>query len=180
MVITFDEPDAVTRTLAAAKYLHPAPEVLVRTRDDSHFEMLLGRGAHEVIPETLEASLALADHLLRRLDYAKADIQPLLDSIRRDGYRELRSTFAAGEDTQRASAQPGLQTICVTAHAYAVGRRLSELDLAGIGVKVVAIRRSGIRGDEPLQDTRLRADDALVIEGTIAQLDRARQRVLGG
>jgi CPA2 family monovalent cation:H+ antiporter-2 len=142
--------------------------------------MLLGRGAHEVIPETLEASLALADHLLRRLDYAKADIQPLLDSIRRDGYRELRSTFAAGEDTQRASAQPGLQTICVTAHAYAVGRRLSELDLAGIGVKVVAIRRSGIRGDEPLQDTRLRADDALVIEGTIAQLDRARQRVLGG
>ena len=180
MVVTFDEPGAVTRALASAKGIHPTLEVLVRTRDDSHFEMLLGKGAREVIPETLEASLALADHLLRRLDYAEADIQPLLNSIRRDGYHELRRTFAAGEDTQRASAQPGLQTVCIGPHDHAVGRRLGELDLDAIGVKVLAIRRSGIRGDKPLADTRLRADDAVVIEGTIAQIDRARQRLFDG
>jgi CPA2 family monovalent cation:H+ antiporter-2 len=133
-----------------------------------------------VIPGTLESSLALADHLLRRLDYADADIQPLLASIRRDGYRELRSTFAAGEDTRRTSQQPGLQTICLSAHDHAVGHRLGDLGLDEVGARVIAIRRSGIRGDKPLADTRLRADDAVVIEGTINQLDLARQILFKG
>ncbi|MCB1802177.1 MAG: cation:proton antiporter [Gammaproteobacteria bacterium] len=180
MVITFDEPGVVERALAAARSVQPSVDVLVRTRDDSHYEALLGRGAREVIPETLEASLALADHLLRRLDYAEADIQPLLDSIRREGYRDLRSTFAAGEETRRASQHPGLQTVCVHEHSGAVGSRLAELQLDLLGVRVVAIRRRGIRGDEPLADTCLRAQDAVVLEGTIEQLDRARQRLLHG
>jgi CPA2 family monovalent cation:H+ antiporter-2 len=180
MVITFDEPGAVSRTMAAARSVHAAVDVLVRTRDDRHFEMLLANGAREVIPETLEASLALADHLLRRLDYAEADIQPLLESIRRHGYRELRSTFAAGEETQRASDRPGLQTVCITERSHAVGRRLGDLGLEDIGARVVAIRRRGIRGDKPLADTRLRADDAVVLEGTIGQLDRARRRLFAG
>ena len=180
MVITFDEPGAVTRTLAAARGLHAHAEVLVRTRDDSHLEALLEQGAREVIPGTLEASLALAGHLLRRLDYADADVQPLLDSIRRDGYRELRSTITAGEDTRRASQHPVLQTLCLCENYHAVGRTLAELALDDIGVRVVAIRRSGIRGDEPLADTELRVDDALVVEGTIGQIDIARQRLFKG
>lgn len=180
MVITFDDTNGVERALAAARGLGASAEILVRTRDDRHFERLLDQGAHEVIPGTLESSLALAEHLLHRLDYADADIQPLLGSIRRDGYRELRTTFAAGEDTRRASQQPGLQTVCISAHNFAVGHRLGDLGLDEIGARVVAIRRSGIRGDKPLADTRLRVDDAVVIEGTIDQLDQARQRLFKG
>jgi CPA2 family monovalent cation:H+ antiporter-2 len=180
MVITFDEVNAVSQTLAAAQAVHATTDILVRTRDDRHYEALLDKGAREVIPETLEASLALAGHLLRRLDYAEADIQPLLGSIRRDGYHSLRTTFAVGEDTQRASARPGLQTVCITEHTAAVGRRLGELGLDTVGVRVVAIRRRGIRGDEPLADTRLRPNDAVVLEGTIGQLDRARQLLFKG
>lgn len=178
MVITFDEPGAVTRALAAVGNLASPIDVLVRTRDDRHYEALIEKGAREVIPETLEASLALAEHLLRRLDYAEADIQPLLESVRRDGYRELRTTFVAGDETQRAGERRGLRTLCVTGQTRAVGRRIGDLGLDEIGVRVVAIRRRGIRGDKPLAETRLRDNDAIVLEGTIAQLDRARQRLL--
>ncbi len=179
-VITFDEPADVRRALSAARGLRADADIIVRTRDDRHLEEFLGNGADEVIPETLEASMALSRYLLRRLDYAEVDIEPLLDSIRRDGYRALRSTFIADEDTHRASEQPALHTVCLDETAYAVGRRLGDLRLEDTGAKVVAIRRSGIRGDEPLDDALLQADDAIVVEGTNEQLDRARQFLVHG
>jgi CPA2 family monovalent cation:H+ antiporter-2 len=179
-VITFDEPASVDRTLSAARSLDPEADIIVRTRDDRHLERFLAEGADEVIPETLEASMALARYLLQRLDYAEVDIEPLLDSIRRDGYRALRSTFVADEDTHRASEQPALQTVCLDETAFAVGRRLGDLQIADTGAKVVAIRRSGIRGDEPLDDALLQTDDAIVVEGTNEQLDRARRYLVHG
>ncbi len=180
MVITVNDFMVVTRTLSAAHTVDAAAEVLVRTRDDRHLESYLKNGACAVIPGALEASLAVAGQLLLRLDYAEVDVQPLLDSIRRDGYRELRSTFAAGDDARRDSQQTGLQTICLNLRSYAVGRRIGDLGLDQLGASVVAIRRRGIRGDSPLVEARLRADDAVVIEGTMSQLDLARQRLLKG
>ena len=178
-VITFDDPTDVKRVLSAARDLHAPADVLVRAHDDRYLEELLARGA-DAIPETLEASMALARHLLRRLDYAAVDIEPLLESIRRDGYRALRSTFVADENTLRTSEQPALQTVCIDDGAHAVGKRLRELRLDETGAQVVAIRRSGIRGDEPLGDALLQSEDAVVIEGTNEQLDHARQRLLHG
>jgi CPA2 family monovalent cation:H+ antiporter-2 len=173
LVITFDEPGVVSATLAAAHAMKPSLEILVRTRDDKPFDELLAQGASAVIPEPLEASIALARHLLRRLDHVEADIDPLLDSMRRHGYRELRTTFVGGDETQRVGAER-LETVVVGEQAPVAGRRLGELDLAATGVQVVAIRRRGIRGDEPLRETCLQTGDALVLEGTIEQLDRAR------
>jgi len=179
LVTTFDEPASLTRTLAASCQQHAGCEVLARTRDDRHFEDLLEKGAKEVIPETLEGSLALARHLLRRLDYAEADIQPLVDSIRRDGYRALRITFRGGDETQRSQVEH-LETVVLSDRSHATGRRLGDLDLHAAGVQVVAIRRHGIRGDEPLEHTCLQAGDALVLEGTTQQLDAAQRRLQDG
>jgi CPA2 family monovalent cation:H+ antiporter-2 len=180
VVLTFDEPSDVRRALSSARRLREDVDIIVRTRDDQHYEEFLGQGANEVIPEALEASMALARHLLRRLDYAEIDIEPLLDSIRRDGYRGLRSTFIADADTYRASDHAALQTVCLGETAFAVGQRLGDLALADTGAKVVAIRRSGIRADEPLADTRLQADDAVVIEGTNEERDRAEHYLVHG
>ena len=179
-VITFDEPDSVSQALRAARGLRDDADLIVRTRDDRHFEQILAQGADEVIPETLEASMALARYLLRKLDYAEVDIEPLLDSIRRDGYRALRSTFLADEETYRASEQPALHTVCLAEHAFAVGQRLGDLAIEETGARVLAIRRSGIRGDEPLAEALLQADDAIVIEGTNEQLDRAGRYLMHG
>lgn len=179
LVITFDESTAVSATLAAARALQPDAQTLVRTPDDRHLEQLLEQGASEVVPEPLEASIAIAGHLLRRLDHAEADIQPLLDSMRRDRYRELRTTFVGGSDTQRVGLER-LETFMIADQAHAAGNRLGNLDLAATGVHVVALRRRGIRGDEPLHDARLMPGDALVLEGTIEQLDQAHRRLMSG
>ncbi len=180
LVITFDEPHVVHRTLDAVRSLESEVDVLVRTRDDNDLEALHARGVEVVVPETLEASLALAHHLLRRLDYAEADLEPLLESVRQDSYRELRRTFHGRDEDTAKSSGTRLQTLVLPAKAYAVTRRLADLGLGDFGVVVVAIRRSGIRGDEPLAETRLMAGDALVLEGTQQALEVAMTRLLAG
>ena len=179
LVTTFDDQDSVTHTLAACRSLDTGCEVLVRTRNDRHLEYLIAQGASAVIPESLEAAIALARHLLRHLDYAEADIQPLLDSIRRDRYHALRSTFASGDETRRTGTLR-LETFVIADRAHAAGHRLDELGLDALGVRVVAIRRRGIRGDQPLHATRLLPGDALVLEGTTQQLDGAQRRLAVG
>ena len=177
MVITFDEPEVVTRALASARAVGASTDVLVRTRDDRHFELLLDKGCARSSwrpskpvwrwPITCCAALTMPRRTSSRCSTAS-------------GGPVERTTFCVvGDDTRRASDQPGLQTVCVTDRAHAVGCRLGDLHLDEIGAQVVAIR-SGIRGDKPLADTRLRANDAVVLEGTIEQFDRARQRMLNG
>lgn len=180
LVVTINGAPLIEKVIAASRAVSPETEILVRTRDDRHMETLLGKGATEVLPETLEASLALASHLLERLDYAEADIQPLLDSIRRNGYRELRATFSGAHERGRARRRSYLQTVRIAERAAVVGRQLWELGFDELGVQVVAIRRSGIRGDQPLRETRLMAGDALVLEGESDALHNARQRLEGG
>lgn len=179
LVISFDQTTAVTRTLEALRTLGSQVDVLVRTRDDRDLETLRAMGVQVVVPETLEASLALAHHLLQRLDYAESDLQPLIESMRRDSYRELRRTFRGSDDDPDAK-QPCLQTLVLPPHAHAVGQMLGELGLGELEVETVAIRRSGIRSEQPLAETRLQAGDALVLEGSPEALERSINRLLGG
>ncbi len=64
--------------------------------------------------------------------------------------------------------------------AYAVGRRLAELRLDGIGVSVSAVRRGGIRGPQRGGETRLRAGDVLVLCGTPEAREDAEKILLEG
>jgi CPA2 family monovalent cation:H+ antiporter-2 len=180
LVVSFDQPKAVAATVDALRELPSRPAVLVRTRDQRALESLWATGADVVIAEPLEASLALAQHLLRRLDYAESDLAPLLESMRRDSFRELRRVFYGQEAMQGSEGQARLETLILPPNAHAVQRTLTELALGDFGVELVAIRRSGIRGDQPLADTRLMPGDALLLEGPAEGLERAIARLLGG
>lgn len=64
LVVTHDDLGAARKTLAHARRLRPELPVTVRTRDEEHLDELLAAGAREVIPETLEAALMMAAHVL--------------------------------------------------------------------------------------------------------------------
>ena len=59
----------------------------------------------------------------------------------------------------------------------AVGYSLDDLGLVGNGVEVTAIRRHGIRGVEPDPETRLRANDIVVLRGLPEVLAQAEERL---
>jgi voltage-gated potassium channel Kch len=63
--------------------------VVARTRDRAQARRLEDAGARAAVPDTLEASLHLAAHLLRDLGDDSADIERLMTALRRDNYELL-------------------------------------------------------------------------------------------
>jgi CPA2 family monovalent cation:H+ antiporter-2 len=180
LVIGFNEPSAVRRTLRAARDANPDLYIIVRARDDRDLDALIEAGANRVIPEPLEGSMSVAAHLLRRLDFADSDIERLIDRVRENQYCDLRRFFHGGTSGSDTAFQTRLHTVALPTHAWAVHRRLDALGLDAIGVSVLAIRRRGVRGDQPLGETELMKGDLLVLEGTPEALERAETHLLRG
>jgi CPA2 family monovalent cation:H+ antiporter-2 len=182
LVVSFDDVEAAERIIGQIRsHGNPLP-ILVRTRDDYQLERLQRAGATEVVPETLEASLMLAAHLLLLLEVPSATIMRHVQAVRRDRYRLLRGLFAGEEEPQVTSplAHEQLHAVTLPAQARAVGMRLSDLQLGEAGATVTAVRRGGIRGRQPAAGMVLRADDTLVLYGTPEALETAEERLLRG
>lgn len=155
--------------------------ILVRTRDESHMERLEQLGATEVVPETLEASLMMAEHLLARLGVGQDEILRVVERVRAEHYQRLRGFFhgASTESVEEVDAYH-LHTVLVTEDCHADGQPLGELALGDMNVDVQAMRRGGVVGEAPEPETVLRAGDALVLQGAPEQLEHAEQRILQG
>lgn len=183
LVISFGDDRSALKILQTARERRPDLLVLVRVRDDSSLERLLAAGATEVIPETLEASLMMAFQLLLLLEVPMARILERMQGIRSDHYQLLRVFFRRAEaerDREAEKHHERLRNVHLAADAVAVGHRLGDLGLEGDGVLVVAVRRGGIRGDDPDANMVLKDGDVLVLGGTPEQLAHAEQRLLAG
>ncbi|HKJ71378.1 MAG TPA: monovalent cation:proton antiporter-2 (CPA2) family protein, partial [Gammaproteobacteria bacterium] len=153
LVVTFDDYHAAMKILARVRTAYAHLPILVRTRDDSYMEQLTQAGATEVLPESLEASLMLATDLLLSLDVPTGEVMRLLENARASGYRQLRGVYASTEPAEmERGAAARLHSVILPADAYGVGRTLADLDLASGEVTVTAVRRGGIRGEEPAPD----------------------------
>ncbi|MEO5692293.1 MAG: TrkA C-terminal domain-containing protein, partial [Usitatibacter sp.] len=75
---------------------------------------------------------------------------------------------------------PRLRTVAVGGAAAAVGKTLGSLGLPAMQVKVTAIRRTGTREVDPVDDEQVREGDVLVLLGTQENLARAEMRLLQG
>ncbi len=152
--------------------------IIVRISEDAYIESLEALGATDVIPESVESSLILATRLLHRLDIDLDEIQRVVEQARTDHYRRLRSYFH-GEEIEEIDAadQERLHTVVVPPHAVIVGHRIEELDLEGLGVTVVTVRRAGICGEEPDPGMLVRAGDALILRGQPDDLRQAETRL---
>jgi CPA2 family monovalent cation:H+ antiporter-2 len=184
LVISFENLYATLKILAQVRQLRPDIPVLVRTADDANLERLQQAGATEVIPETLEASLMLSSHLLVLLGVSVRQVLRRIEEVRSDRYQMLRGFFH-GQDAGLHEAgdvpyRERLHTVILPASAHGIGRSLREYKLEELGVVVNAVRRHGVRGEEPAADMILQIDDALVLYGSPETLTQAEQRLLNG
>ncbi len=101
LVITLDQPDAVDALVTAAQAAYPALTIVARARDARHAAHLYRLGVTDAVPETVEASLQLAEAALVDIG---VPMGPVIASI-----HEQRAAFR--RDIQAMAPEQTLRTI---------------------------------------------------------------------
>ena len=183
VVVSFTDHRHALAVVRAVRDRSPDIPILVRTTDDRYRDVLKQAGVTAIVPETFEASLTLASHVLALLDFPMERVQQSVQGVREERYGVLRGYFHGQrsriEDTQ-GQALEVRHAVRLPDNARAVGLRLDELELAKTGAEVRAVRREGEGEIEPRADLRLAAGDVVVLFGTAAQVENAERRLLGG
>jgi monovalent cation:H+ antiporter-2, CPA2 family len=183
LVVTYIDIPSALKVIAHAHDVNAALPVIVRTRDDSGLERLEEAGAAEVVPDTFESSLMLASHAMLMLGVPVRRVVDQIRSVRNQRYRSLRGFYHGASDEAAdldEANQPRLHTVNLEAGAHAAGRTLGELGLERLGAEVTAVRRRGIRAEDPGPETRFEAGDIVVLLGRPEALDAAEIRLLQG
>ncbi|MFT5502305.1 MAG: CPA2 family monovalent cation:H+ antiporter-2 [Gammaproteobacteria bacterium] len=180
LVVSFPELEASEHIIRTARNLCPDIPLIVRTRDDRHLERLLECGADEVIPDTVESSMMLAKHTLQTLGEKQSSIDEMLDEARQGHYAKVRAIFHSLEDVDlETSDNHHLHSIEIRSSYHSVGRSIESLRCLS-DIKIIAMRRNGVRSDNPLLDVILKGSDILIIEGTPDEIQRAEIEMMSG
>lgn len=184
IVVTYANTASALKILHHAHLLEPALPVIVRTVDDADLERLQQAGAAEVVPEIIEGSLMLASHALVLLGVPVRRVVRRVQEARDARYRLLRGYFHGASDVEMDAERERmrLHSVVLTPGAAAIGTLLGDLGLSMMGAEVTAIRRhdaqTEFRHFTPDADTRLQANDVLVLRGTPEALSIAEARLL--
>ncbi|MCH9056175.1 cation:proton antiporter [Synechococcus sp. PCC 6716] len=86
-------PDPVSTRLVLQRALSRAPQldIIARCHIDSEIDALTQLGAREVVQPEFEAAMELGAHLLASLGESSESINDIIQSIRRDRYRSIRT-----------------------------------------------------------------------------------------
>ena len=180
LVISFTEFGPAEHITRSARELCPEIPLLVRTRDDRHLEQLLECGADEVIPDTVESSMMLAQHTLAALGEDPQVIEEMLDEARQGHYARVRAFFHSLEDVDlHTPDHHHLHSIEMLGSYHAIGRRIESLKCLQ-RIRVIGLRRNGVTSDDPLQEVELIAGDVLIIEGHPDDIQAAEIEVMSG
>lgn len=181
VVITVIDMEVAKRISEAVRSLGVDVPVLVRIRDDSQMEMLESLGTTPM-PEHLEATVMIAERMLQQLGVSPDELMPVIDNIRNDGYKILRSYYHGDKvASKRDIGETFLHTYVVQESDYANGKSIGKLDLQQrFGVVIKTLKRGDIRGDYPDAEMLLQAGDTLVLEGKAGHFNTVESRLKAG
>ena len=183
IVISYDDFHAASLIIQETKMLRPDIPILVRTRDDTHLTELQNIGATEVVPETLEASLTLASHLLMLLEVPAHRVTEAVKDIRESRYQLLHEFFH-GQSIKDVSdpeiSRQGLHSFIIPEGAFCIGKQIEELKLDEIDVVVTALRHDGVCHQKPGVESVIESGDVLVFYANPERSVQAENKLLTG
>lgn len=184
IVISFADEPAALETLRHIRSFRLDVPVFVRTRNDSNLKTFQEAGATEVVPESLEASLMLASHLLLMLGVPASRILFKLRAIHADRYRSIQGFFKGADDPtlldEKESARMSLHAITVPENAYAVGKTLEDISAPDLPHAITGLTRGSTRYPNPDLQMVIEAGDVLVLYATPELLYLIGERILRG
>ena len=178
LVISFNDLKATTEILSMVRRSHPKLPILVRCRDETELKQLRRFGATQIIAELFEQSITMSHHLLNLIDIPVKRIHELMQELRSEDYNLLLKVYAA--EDQQASAHDHLYPIIIPPNAYAINHTLSDLKLNQFNTEVVAIRRDNSKQLQPHGNTKILANDIIIVYGANANLELAEKKLLNG
>ncbi|MDG2395175.1 monovalent cation:proton antiporter family protein [Candidatus Thioglobus sp.] len=183
VIVTFSDFHASIKILKNIRHINKYIPILVRTPDDAHVNELIEAGASEVIPDTFEASIMLASHLMLMIGEPPRKVLREIRGIRKNRYHLLENFYPGEDDNPMEEHQvmKGIfHTVVLSEDIFATGKTLGSLELEKFDIQVVAIKRGSIRGNNPSDETRLRVEDHLVLSGAPEKIDRAELYLTNG
>lgn len=175
VIVTFSDFHASIKILKNIRHINKYIPILVRTPDDAHVNELIEAGANEVIPDTFEASIMLASHLMLMIGEPPRKVLREIRGIRKNRYHLLENFYPGEDDNPMEEHQvmKGIfHTVILSEDTFASGKMLGSLELERFDIQVEAIKRGSIRGNHPADETRLRIEDHLVLSGAPENMER--------
>jgi CPA2 family monovalent cation:H+ antiporter-2 len=181
VVVSFSDTRTALGIVREIRRLRADVPVLVRTPDDSRLLELKAAGATEVVPEAFEASLTLASHVLMSLKVPSGTVMRSIAELRGNRYELLRDVIASSDVSPlHPTITEAVRSIVVPPGSWCVGKRVDEVRKAGVEVAFTGIRRQGILGREPSDDTVFQDGDIVVVYGSPEALEHAEHVLLAG
>ncbi len=181
IVLAISDPMASRHTVWLARQMNPDIHIIVRTRYMSEISDLRELGANDVIPEEFETSIEIFSRVLREYGIARHVIQRQVGAIRNEGYQLLRLPSLPNVDISEISEalkSASTETLTVEGDSVAIGKTIGELKLRKkTGVTIIAITREGHTEINPGPETRIQAEDVLVLLGGAGQIDLAIEKI---
>lgn len=91
LAIALPDPASTRLLLQRALARSPHLDIIARSHTDHEIDLLTQMGAREVVQPEFEAAMELGSHLLQTLGEPTDEIRGVLEGIRRDRYRSIRS-----------------------------------------------------------------------------------------
>lgn len=183
IIISFINTSAAINTIEQVRKHHSKLPIIVRSHDENETNVFYEKGATEVIPEILEASLMIASHILLLMNVSPKDVYHWIDESRHKRYDLLRMVFPGHEShfsDEGETSKDGLNAIILSKGSYAINRNLKELPLSKLNIKITAIRRGNQRFIDPSPSMTLLEGDIVVLYGTLSHLEHAEKVLLIG
>lgn len=183
VLITFDQHEKAKMVIQLIASLYPNLPIVVRTRKDYGMQELLDAGASQVVPEILEGSLMLISQVMHLSGVPMSRIIKRVQKERKGHYGNMHGFFP-GETTEldyrKKDKLEFMHAVILTGQAFAVGKRLEEIDVGRLRVRIKGLRRNNIEIAEPEATMLLAAGDVLVIVGKPRRVERAERYILEG
>ncbi len=184
IVISFSDEPAALETLKHIRALREDVPVFVRTKNDSNLKAFQDARATEVVPESLEASLMLASHLLLMLGVPASRIVYKIRAIHADRYKNLQGFFKGTDDhtllEEPEANRMSLHAVTITDNAYAVGKTIGEFLDASAPHAIKVLTRDTVRFTDPSGDTVIQEGDVLVLFSSPETLFILIEKLLSG
>jgi monovalent cation:H+ antiporter-2, CPA2 family len=183
LIITFDDAHKARKLLHKIRFHNPSLPTLVRTKDDRYLTSLQQSGATEIIPETLEASLMIASHMLMILGHDPNKVGKRIAEIKSYRYQMMRSYYRSKNNTDPMAIdeQTFAHAVVIASDAYAFNKTIKQVKEDAFPAKIRSFTRKGIRSfQEPCSDVVLEEGDIVIIEGTRQDIYLSEERILNG
>jgi CPA2 family monovalent cation:H+ antiporter-2 len=184
VVISFADEPAALETLKHIRDLRSDVPVFVRTRNDSNLKTFQEAGATEVVPESLEASLMLASHLLLTLGVPASRILFKIRAIHADRYRVIQGFFKGADDPMlledAENLRKSLHSITIPEVAHAIGKSIEAFSHPDLPFTIKILTRENVRYPDPAPEMIIQAGDVLVFYSTPEAFYMLSEKLLRG